>query len=45
MAENFVAESYNLDAVPKNVDVSVATVPGETGLASVDVIYGDDKAA
>lgn len=45
MAENFVAESYNLDAVLKNVDVSAATVPGETGLASADVIYGDGKAS
>lgn len=45
MAENFVAESYNLDAVLKNIDAPAATVPGETGLASADVIYGDGKAS
>lgn len=45
MAENFVAESYNLDAVLKNIDTPVATVPGETGRASADVIYNGGEAS
>lgn len=45
MAENFVAESYNLDAVLKNVKTPAATVLGETGRASVDVVFGDGKAS
>lgn len=45
MAENFVAESYNLDAVLKNIETSPATVPAETGLASADVVFGNDKAS
>lgn len=45
MAENFVAESYNLDAVLKNIDTPAATVPGETGRASADVVYDGGKAS
>ena len=45
MAENFVAESYNLDAVLKNINTSAATVPGETGRASADVVYDGGKAS
>lgn len=45
MAENFVAESYNLDAVLKNIDTPTATVPGETGRASADVVYDGGKAS
>lgn len=45
MAENFVAESYNLDAVLKNVRTPSATVPGETGRASADVVYNGGKAS
>ncbi len=45
MAENFVAESYNLDAVLKNIDASPAIVPGETGRASADVRYDGGEAS
>lgn len=45
MAENFVADSYNLDAVLKNIDTPMATVPGETGLASADIVYDGGKAS
>lgn len=45
MAENFVAESYNLDAVLKNINTPAATVPGETGRASADVVYDGGKAS
>ncbi|MBD5102044.1 MAG: hypothetical protein HDT27_04975, partial [Subdoligranulum sp.] len=45
MAENFVAESFNLDAVLKNIDTPAATVPGETGLASPDIVYDGGKAS
>lgn len=43
MAENFVAESYNLDAVLKNIKIPPATVLGETGRASADVVYNGGK--
>lgn len=45
MAENFVAGSYDLDAVLKNIRTSSATVPGETGRASADVVYNGGKAS
>ena len=45
MAENFVAESYNLDAVLKNIKTPPATVPAENGLASADVVFGSGKAS
>lgn len=45
MAENFVAESFNLDAVLKNIETTPATVPAENGLASADVVFGNGKAS
>lgn len=45
MAENFVAESYNLDAVLKNIKTPAATVPAENGLASADIVYNGGKAS
>lgn len=45
MAENFVAGSYDLDAVLKNIRTPSATVPGETGRASADVVYNGGKAS
>lgn len=45
MAENFVAGSYNLDAVLKGVNVPAAGVPGENGPASPDVVYNGGKAS
>ena len=45
MAENFVAESYNLDAVLKNINTPSATVPAENGRASADVVYSGGKAS
>lgn len=44
MAENFVAESYNLDAVIKGKTPS-ASVPAENGAASSDINYGGGKQA
>lgn len=45
MSENFVAGSYDLDAVLKNIRTPPATVPGETGRASADVVYNGGKAS
>lgn len=45
MAENFVADSYNLDATIKRSDAPKATVPGENGLSSPDIQYGDEQAS
>lgn len=45
MAENFVADSYNLDATIKRSDAPRATVPEENGLSSPDIQYGDEQAS
>lgn len=45
MAENFVADSYNLDATIKRSDTPRATVPEENGLSSPDIQYGDEQAS
>lgn len=45
MAENFVADTYNLDAVIKKVDVPKAIVPEDNKLNSVDIKYGEDEAS
>lgn len=45
MAENFVADSYNLDVTIKRSDAPRATVPEENGRASADIKYGDEQAS
>lgn len=45
MAENFVADSYNLDATINRSDTPRATVPEEHGLSSPDIQYGDEQAS
>lgn len=45
MAENFVADSYNLDAVIKGADVPRASVPEVNTLGSADIQYGDQEAS
>ena len=44
MAENFIADSYDLDAVIKQIDASPAIVPADNTLASADILF-DNKAA
>ena len=45
MAENFVADSYNLDATIRRSDTPRATVPEKNSLASPDIEYGDEQAS
>lgn len=45
MAENFVAGSYNLDAILKNIKIPAATVPAENGNASADIVFDGGKAS
>lgn len=45
MTENFVAESYNLDAVLKETSAPPAIVPAENGSASADILYGEKSAS
>ena len=45
MAENFVADSYNLDATINKSNTPRATVPEENGLSSPDIQYGEEQAS
>lgn len=45
MAEDFVAETYNLDAVIKQADIPKAIAVNSNGYASVDVQAGDQTAS
>ena len=45
MAENWHADSYNLDAAIKQVNTPKASVPSSNANASADIIYGDEAAS